>query len=622
MKKRIKINTDYLSGWTRKYYLALLSERYDLVECADPEYLLVGIGNHCLGDNLDRMANGFLVDFPRAKVRIFLQHEAVGFDFTLFDYAVLFTEKVTLEDRFFFSNFFSSGYFASTGYDLMERLLCKPEPDALLASKKKFCCFQYSHGRGVPERAALFDCLGRYRRVDSLGKFLNNTVPPSREHFARGWFQESVDVKRPYRFTIACENALHPNGYNITEKIAGAMLANTIPIYWGCPRVGEYFNSRAIINCHDYSSFDEVVSVVKEIDADDARWCEMMREPWLSRQQCLEYTANRAALQQFLFSIFDKPIEQAIRRPRGLWVERYQAAKRQIVIDSRAFSKLSQGRGRASNRPDQVESPRRDAVGQAAADGSASERASGRVRSTPPAKPTARNPAAPTSRQLRSLLPGDGPVVVEVGASSGYKSAWLQSLFCEARLFCFEPDERARAKWSERMGASRARLFDAALSDRDGVADFYASGGEPPWERERGRYPLGWDQSGSLRRPTRHLVKYPWCTFRKTTVPTLKLDTWVRMLGISSIDLLWGTAQGAERELLRGASETLARTRYLVLGCSEYGLYHEQPTLDGLLAELPTFDVVEHYKKCILLQNRACELPLKADLSAAGNGNR
>jgi hypothetical protein len=53
------------------------------------------------------------------------------------------------------------------------------------------------------------------------------------------------DGLAPYRYSIAIENSQVPHYW--TEKIADCFLAGTIPIYWGCPNITDYFPSDAMI---------------------------------------------------------------------------------------------------------------------------------------------------------------------------------------------------------------------------------------------------------------------------------------------------------------------------------------------------------------------------------------
>jgi hypothetical protein len=47
------------------------------------------------------------------------------------------------------------------------------------------------------------------------------------------------------KFSIAVENMIS-NGY-ITEKVIDCFLSKTIPLYYGCPKIGEYFNTDGIL---------------------------------------------------------------------------------------------------------------------------------------------------------------------------------------------------------------------------------------------------------------------------------------------------------------------------------------------------------------------------------------
>lgn len=56
-------------------------------------------------------------------------------------------------------------------------------------------------------------------------------------------------------FSICIENSSN-NGY-FTEKILDAFLSYTIPIYWGCPDIGNYFNIDGVILCKDENEIIE-----------------------------------------------------------------------------------------------------------------------------------------------------------------------------------------------------------------------------------------------------------------------------------------------------------------------------------------------------------------------------
>jgi hypothetical protein len=60
--------------------------------------------------------------------------------------------------------------------------------------------------------------------------------------FGRGYTPviHKVDALKDYAFTIVIENS--KTDYYFTEKLIDAFMTGTIPIYWGCPSIGDFFN--------------------------------------------------------------------------------------------------------------------------------------------------------------------------------------------------------------------------------------------------------------------------------------------------------------------------------------------------------------------------------------------
>ena len=139
-----------------------------------------------------------------------------------------------------------------------------------ISTRKSFCCFLASNS--VPLRNDFFHLLSNYKIVHSGGSLFNNIgqrVPHGGE----------VNWMSNFKFSIVFENSAYP-GYT-TEKLMRALLADTIPIYWGNPLVGKDFNQNAFINVSDYDTLDQVVERVKEIDQNPTLYQAMLAEPYL-----------------------------------------------------------------------------------------------------------------------------------------------------------------------------------------------------------------------------------------------------------------------------------------------------------------------------------------------------
>ncbi len=143
--------------------------------------------------------------------------------------------------------------------------------------KSRFCNFIYSNYNksfsGTVKRVEFCQALMKYKNVDCAGGVMQNTDELKRLDKNIIYDKQSPRILHTillyiskYKFTIAFENYSCP--YYITEKIWRPFLVGSIPIYWGCPQIAQMFNPAAFINCHNYSSLDEVVSRVQEIDND------------------------------------------------------------------------------------------------------------------------------------------------------------------------------------------------------------------------------------------------------------------------------------------------------------------------------------------------------------------
>jgi hypothetical protein len=64
-------------------------------------------------------------------------------------------------------------------------------------------------------------------------------------------------------FGVAIENTSH-NGY-FTEKLLDCFLLKTIPVYWGCPDVGNLFHAEGVVQ---FTNVDEFIQKANELTED------------------------------------------------------------------------------------------------------------------------------------------------------------------------------------------------------------------------------------------------------------------------------------------------------------------------------------------------------------------
>jgi FkbM family methyltransferase len=152
-----------------------------------------------------------------------------------------------------------------------------------------------------------------------------------------------------------------------------------------------------------------------------------------------------------------------------------------------------------------------------------------------------------TERQLWILrdysLPRDliskDDVVVDIGANIGELGLWVNN--CGGRYIAFEPDPTAYLALQNNI--LNGDLYDVAISDSVGTADFYISTSEA---------------DSSLFKPS--------VTDDVITVRTATLDSFLEEVGApAKIRLLKVEAEGMEPEVLAGAVKTLKNVEYIAV---------------------------------------------------------
>lgn len=218
--------------------------------------------------------------YNKVKLRVIFLSEAIEPDWNLFDYAIGFNNLLKYEERFIriLSPIDMYHGFINASVNDIDTI---DKAKILLKSKSKFCNFLYSNPHAHPMRDRLFYILSNYKRVDSLGMHLNNVEVKGTGY--EGHREECINLKSPYKFSIAAENAVY-QGYT-SEKIFTSLEAHTIPIYFGNPDIVEDVNPDSFINVNNFDSLDSLVEYIKMIDEDDNLWCKMISAAWLTPQQ-------------------------------------------------------------------------------------------------------------------------------------------------------------------------------------------------------------------------------------------------------------------------------------------------------------------------------------------------
>lgn len=91
---------------------------------------------------------------------------------------------------------------------------------------------------------------------------------PTMDVFGHGvrYIEDKSEALDPYRYHLAIENHIAPHHW--TEKLSDCFLGMSLPFYYGCPNVFEYFPEKSLIEI-DIFKYDEAVERIRQALRDD-----------------------------------------------------------------------------------------------------------------------------------------------------------------------------------------------------------------------------------------------------------------------------------------------------------------------------------------------------------------
>jgi hypothetical protein len=101
------------------------------------------------------------------------------------------------------------------------------------------------------------------KNFPQIFKYFSSAIRPPVEN-DNPWPYETKDKLFESMFSLIIENTSERNYF--TEKIIDAFQTFTIPIYWGCPNISDYFDEKGIIYFNDV---DDLMQLIENITIDD-----------------------------------------------------------------------------------------------------------------------------------------------------------------------------------------------------------------------------------------------------------------------------------------------------------------------------------------------------------------
>jgi len=110
---------------------------------------------------------------------------------------------------------------------------------------------------------------------------------PELERFGKGfkWIETKAEALDDYEFHVAIENHFAPDVW--TEKLADAFLGFTVPIYFGCPNVYDYFPKDSLIQI-DIRDVEGSIAKIKEIISTEGEYERRLEAVKEARRRVIE----------------------------------------------------------------------------------------------------------------------------------------------------------------------------------------------------------------------------------------------------------------------------------------------------------------------------------------------
>lgn len=106
-----------------------------------------------------------------------------------------------------------------------------------------------------------------------------------------------IMVHKNSMFSLVIENTNHHNYF--TEKISDCILMKTIPVYWGCSNIGEYYNIEGIIKIE---SDDDAIEKINQLTPEFyENRKEIIEENWKKAFNYRNYTSRIADILELTF---------------------------------------------------------------------------------------------------------------------------------------------------------------------------------------------------------------------------------------------------------------------------------------------------------------------------------
>ena len=165
----------------------------------------------------------------------------------------------------------------------------------------------------------------------------------------------------------------------------------------------------------------------------------------------------------------------------------------------------------------------------------------------------------------KNIAPGTIKTIIELGGGNGLDSIALSQHYFGSKVYCFECNPESIYKCEEYLKNTEITLIKKAVSDIDGIIDFYPN--------TDGRY-----LTSAIYKA---VDNYPEKLEQgKIKVKSTRLDTWMKGNKIEQVDLICADIQGAFLKAMKGMGDYIYKVKYIIAEIETKPIYQGEDLFD------------------------------------------
>lgn len=122
-------------------------------------------------------------------------------------------------------------------------------------------CWIKTEDQKIYEKSKLISIIASAKRITHGHMLRHEIIQKFKDIDVYGRIYNPIDYKlialKDYAFSLTIENT--KKDYYFTEKLIDCFVTGTVPIYWGCPSIGNFFNTDGMIIFDDINDLTEII---------------------------------------------------------------------------------------------------------------------------------------------------------------------------------------------------------------------------------------------------------------------------------------------------------------------------------------------------------------------------